>query len=238
MELYSFAWWEVFFGGVCTLAIFSFLICENRFYRFFEHFYIGIATGIGIIASIRYFFWPQVLQPLFGLDTTTFPDATIEAPYDHRWLLLLLPMAFGSLYYFILSPKRSWLAQLVIGFSLGVGGGLAFQATYNEMLPQLDDSFRPLVVFQKGVEGAFTLAWLDTINNIVFLLTLVCTMCYFFFTFRRPSGGVVDRASALGRWLMMGCFGAFFGATIMARMALLVERMQFLLNQWLPLITR
>ena len=30
----------------------------------------------------------------------------------------------------------------------------------------------------------------------------------------------------------MVCFGAFFGSTVMARMALLVERLQFLLIDW------
>jgi hypothetical protein len=32
--------------------------------------------------------------------------------------------------------------------------------------------------------------------------------------------------------MMMCCFGAFFGSTIMARMALLVERLEFLINEW------
>jgi hypothetical protein len=35
--------------------------------------------------------------------------------------------------------------------------------------------------------------------------------------------------------MLMGCFGAFFGSTIMARMALLVERLDFLIHDWFPL---
>ncbi len=31
---------------------------------------------------------------------------------------------------------------------------------------------------------------------------------------------------------MMVSFGAFFGSTVMARMALLVERLQFLIDDW------
>lgn len=68
-----------------------------------------------------------------------------------------------------------------------------------------------------------------------FLATLISVFSYFFFTFRRGASSGILRGSAIsGRWLMMGCFGAFFGATIMARMALLVERLDFLINTWGP----
>jgi hypothetical protein len=36
----------------------------------------------------------------------------------------------------------------------------------------------------------------------------------------------------------MVCFGAFFGSTIMARLALLIERLQFLVSSWYPEIIR
>jgi hypothetical protein len=39
-----------------------------------------------------------------------------------------------------------------------------------------------------------------------------------------------------GRWLMMVAFGAMFGSTVMARMSLLVARLQFLLDKWLGMI--
>jgi hypothetical protein len=137
-------------------------------------------------------------------------------------------MAFGLLYYAILSRKHNWLAQLVIGFMLGIGGGLAFKGTLNELLPQLTDSFRPLYV-----PGADLVT---NLSNVVFIFVLVSVMSYFFFTFKRRPGGAAEMSAATGRWMMMGCFGAFFGATIMARMALLVERLEFLIYEWLPSI--
>jgi len=223
----TFEWWEIFLGGISTLAIFSFLYKENPIYRFFEHFYIGIATAYGIVATIREFLWPKVFVPLLGLDRPIFPDGSYGEPYNANYLWFLLPMLFGSLYYFILSRRWSWLAQLVIGFSFGVSAGLTFKGLFVELLPQLFDSFRPLYVPDSG--------W-ETFTNAVFLLTLLSGMSYFFFTFRRGEGGFVSRSSIVGRWMLMGCFGAFFGSTIMARMALLVERLEFLINKWWPLI--
>jgi hypothetical protein len=109
-----------------------------------------------------------------------------------------------------------------------MGGGLAFKGLFNEMLPQVVDSFRPLYV-----SGSL----LESFNNILFITILLCTSCYFFFTFKQRSGGVIERSAVAGRLMLMGCFGAFFGATIMARMALLVERLQFLIEQWWPSIS-
>ena len=37
----------------------------------------------------------------------------------------------------------------------------------------------------------------------------------------------------MGRWLLMIAFGAIFGSTVMARMALLTYRVWFLLYDWL-----
>ena len=216
-------WWQIFLAGISTLAIYSFLIKENPFFRFFEHLYIGIATGILIIASIRTFIWPEVLKLMLGFDRVPFPDGSYPEEYNSLYLLLLIPMAFGSLYYFILSPKHNWLAQLVLGFQLGYTGGNAFKGVINEIVPQLSDSFRPLYV-----AGSVQ----SSINNVVFVITLLSVLSYFFFTFKQNKGGTLSRASYLGRWMMMGCFGAFFGTTIMARMALLVERLSFLINDW------
>jgi hypothetical protein len=39
-----------------------------------------------------------------------------------------------------------------------------------------------------------------------------------------------------GRWLLMIAFGAIFGSTIMTREALLIDRIYFLLHNWLQLV--
>jgi len=227
-ETFSLEWWQITIAGLSTLAIFSFLIRENPFYRIFEHLFMGIATAFGIIATFRYFLLPKVIDPLFGLDLVVFPDGTAPTTYDTTNLLFLIPMFVGSLYYFMLSQKLNWIARIVLGFQLGIGGGTAFRAVLNEMLPQIENSFRPLYI-PGDTQGS--------LSNLVFMTILVCSMSYFFFTFKTSERGPVARSAALGRYLMMCCFGAFFGSTIMARMALLVERLEFLINKFAPNIS-
>ncbi len=213
-------------AGISTIAIFSFLIKENPFYRFFEHIFIGIATGLGLIQGVRYFLWPQILNPMLGFDIDVFPDGTLSKDYEANQLLYIFPMLFGLLYYFIYSQRYAWLAKLVIGFSLGASAGLAFKGFFAEMLPQLASSFKPLVVMSNG-----EVVWLESLSNIVFIFTLLAVMYYFFFSIRSDTR-VEKGFSSSGRWLMMVCFGSFFGSTVMARLALLVERLQFLYIDW------
>lgn len=215
----------IFMGGICTLAIFSFLWKENPVYRFFEHIFIGIATGVGIVLGVKNFLWPQLLQPLLGLDIVTYPDGSTSKAYDLKNLWFLASIIFGLFYYTIYTPKLSWLARLSIGLALGAMAGLSFKGFFQEMLPQLQSSVVPLVVFNADGIDLFR-----TISNWVFVITLVSSMYYFFFTFKRTGSGTV--ISSTGRWLMMVCFGAFFGSTVMARMAVLVERLQFLIDDW------
>lgn len=72
----------------------------------------------------------------------------------------------------------------------------------------------------------------DYFDNWVSVITVVCVMSYFFFTFRRR-GPIVEGASNLGRWLLMIGFGAFFGNTVMTRMSFLLDRLMFLIDDWL-----
>lgn len=76
------------------------------------------------------------------------------------------------------------------------------------------------------------LAARDYFDNWVFVITVVSVMSYFFFSFRRQ-GPVPTAVSNLGRWLLMISFGAFFGNTVMTRLSFLLDRLMFLIDDWL-----
>lgn len=258
----SWEWWTTVVGGVFTLGIFSYLWRENRLYRFCEHLFIGIAAGWAPIYVLKNFLWPKIFAPIFVESAERFPDGSavvneVLASGTTWWVpyLYIPALAFGSLYYAIFFKRFSWLARLVIGFSLGASAGLTFKGWFVEMVPQITTSMRPLIVLQgKGEGGAVDTTQLagwwsridgiTSLNNTIFVMILMSVMAYFFFTFggRRNNGGVgADVRSgarlrgaltSFGRYSMMVCFGAFFGSTIMARMALLVERVQFLVGDF------
>lgn len=214
-------------AGVGTLAIFSFLWKENPVFRFFEHLFIGVAAGLLPILTIRNMLWPKVIGPMIGADVTYFPDGTVAVPYNEWNLLFIIPLFIGLFFYASFFKGLSWLTRLVIGISLGYTAGLSVKGFFAEIVPQITSSFKPLAVFSS--DGVFQ--FLESFNNIVFVTTLLLVMFYFFSTFREV-GNVSSRARVYGRYLMMICFGSFFGSTVMARMALLVERIQFLADDW------
>jgi hypothetical protein len=106
---------------------------------------------------------------------------------------------------------------------------LAFEGFFNEYVPLVVDSFKPMIVISP--HHGFLLV--PTLENWLFLVSLVCVMTYFFYTFESNNKGI-QVASNTGRWMMMITFGAFFGSTVMGRMALLIDRLQFLKDQWWP----
>jgi hypothetical protein len=217
-------------GGVATLAIFSFLIKENSFYRFFEHLFIGIAAGLAPIVTLRDFLWPQIIDPMLGNTITYYPDGTQSEPYQPLYLLYAVPMLFGLLYYFLYSKRHAWLAKVVIGFTLGASGAVAIRGFFAEVIPQLASSAKPLLVFSDG-----GVLWGQSVSNTLFVVILLLVLNYFFFTFGRE-GSLQNRSAQWGRPLLMVCFGAFFGSTVMARLALLVERVQFIVRDWIAAV--
>ena len=51
-----------------------------------------------------------------------------------------------------------------------------------------------------------------------------------------PRGRLLTGVSATGRWLMLGGLGAWFGFLLLSRLALLVDRITFLLGDWLGVL--
>lgn len=209
-------------GALCTLGLYSMLYKENRVYRLFEHIFLGLSTGYLVAQQ-----WVDVLQPKWWKPMWE----------EGRWYFIFI-VIFGSFYYFIFSRKGSWVARIVIGFFLGVASGQAFQVFANDTWPQIPSSFKPWIphpahtVMIDGKEKVIkALSNSDALNNGIFMLTVFCVMMYFFFSFEQKNP-IVKGSAKLGRWLMMFTFGAIFGATIMARLALLIDRMDFLLNEF------
>jgi hypothetical protein len=210
-------------GAFCTLGLYSVLYKENKIYRFFEHLFLGLATGYLIENT-----WTDVLLPKWW-------EPMLDGSKRWSWAYIFaLPL--GLCFYFIYSKKNSWIARMVIGFFLGVGAGQTFQGFVGDTWPQIVTSFRPVIAHDAIAKTAAhpaikALGWPDAINNLIFLIVLLCVMSYFFFSFEQKHP-VIKGSAKLGRWLMMFSFGAIFGSTIMARLALLIDRMDSLMNDF------
>lgn len=206
---------NVWIGVICTLAIYSLLYRENPVYRFFEHMYIGLAAGYslgpaGVDTLYRYWVTPVWIEGYWA------------------WSFLV---PFGLYLYFIYSERYGWVSRITIGALIGASAGLAFQDFASRYVVQLYSTLsRPLLPFFIK-EGADSPPPLQLAMNWIFIIILISVLIYFTFSYQQK--GVVKGVATVGRWFLMIGLGAIFGNTVMARMALLIGRVYYLLHDWL-----
>lgn len=204
----------IWIGALCTLAIFSFLLRENPFFRTAEHLFIGLAAGLGIFYGYQTIV-SNAWTPLFN------PD-----PGEARKWFLIVPLVLGVLLYTRFLKKGKWISRIPLGFLVGVGSALAIRGV-------IGASFMSQIVATMELPLWHTMAKFK-IDAILFILGVIGTLIYFFFS--REQKGPLKVGAGIGKWVMMLAFGAAFGNTVMARMSLLVGRIYFLLGEWLHIL--
>jgi hypothetical protein len=134
---------------------------------------------------------------------------------DHDWLLVF-PALLGAFLFARYVPRFSSLARLSLAFVIGSTAGITVtQQLHGLILPQV----------------ARTLLPLTSINNVLLIVGVLSTLIYFYFS--KPHTGPLGWVASGGIGFIMVAFGAHFGYTVMARVSLLIGRMQFLLGDWL-----
>ena len=196
-----------------TLALYSFLYKDNPLFKFSEHLYVGVAAAY--TASQVWFLTlrADVVVPVFNLDG--------NADRGNDWVLLI-PSLLGIFMLMRFSRQYGWVSRISFAFVVGLGAGLAIPRQISSfILAQIEPSLRPL-----------SLSW-DGLDLLIILLGVVTVLIYFFYSVEHT--GAVGVASNVGIWFLMISFGASFGYTIMARLSLLIGRVQFLMGDWLNL---
>ncbi len=221
----------IIIAAALTLIMYSFLYRDNPLFKVAENLFVGVALGYGAIITWRESLLPEVVDPFFRAPTWAAFWSTV--------VTRSVPAVLGVLLVTRLSRRISWLSRYSYGLLVGWGAGFfIFAVTDSNILNQL---YAALVPLQKGLahqEQLFSGAWflhvvLPLAGAAVVLIGTVSVLFYFFFSVEHKHGGQV--VSHVGIWFLMVSFGATFGYTVMGRLALLVDRFQFLLFRWLAL---
>ena len=240
MRNYDF--WLVAAGVLATVGLYSVLYKENRFYRFFEHVFLGLAAGWAIVAV-----WTTVLKETWWDRMVGATAETAGQPNQPGFWLYALLLPIGLLGYFVFHKKHNWISRIPIGIILGLWSGQQPQVWWNRFGPQLNDSMKPIVPTtfspitvppttgmtpEQAAEVTGTVYLSQAVGNLVFVLTLVTVLSYFLFSFD-VKNKTLQSMSLMGRWLLMVGFGAIFGSTVMMRFTLLIDRMYFIFIEFL-----
>ena len=194
-------------AALLTLCVFSFLYKDNPFYRFAEHLFVGAAAGYLLAVQYQNVLLPNVWMPL-------------ARQHD---LVVLIPLALGIMMLARVWEKGAGIARWSIAFYVGIYSGVAIPGYMQaQIFAQLADAAKPFPGGWAGVSAALVFVGLLTV------------LAYFFFSApHRGAHGVVAR---VGVYFLMVAFGASFGYTVMARVSLLISRVQFLLRDWLHIL--
>jgi hypothetical protein len=228
----------VWIAAVLTLCIYSFLYKDNPFYKFAEHLLVGVSAGYLFVIYFWNNVWPNLFLPLrdaFGILVTE-GRAT-------GGLAALVPGILGLLILTRLIPKISWVSRWAIGFYFGAFQGLVITGYMQAfILAQIYGTFMKAnnPVFSLALIGNFfgTPGWgpfILAISGPLMIVGVLCTLTYFFFSMEHK--GFVGGVAKIGIVFLMIGFGASFGYTVMARVSLLIGRLQFLLSDWLGIIS-
>jgi hypothetical protein len=217
-------------AALLTLCILSFLYKDNPFYKFAEYLFVGVSAGFWIAYNFHNLLVPNLIVPLFGADGA-FPKLIREGQLDFR-LLTIIAGLLGLTMLFRFFPKVAWVSRYGIAFSVGLGAGLMFIVYLQaNCIYQIWGTINlsPIVVTETATGWHFD--WGASVANTLLIVGVVSALVYFYFS--KEHKGLLGGTAKLGIWFLMISFGAAFGYTVMARISLLIGRMEFLIDDWI-----
>lgn len=219
---------------VLTLMVFSYIFGDNPLFKLAEHIFIGVSVGYAFLVVLY-----QVLLPtFFDGDTSTFGLLSKVPPALLCFLLIFKVLPTQN-------STSSALGSIALAFLIGIGAALAISgALLGTLYPQA-----AAVANLELNPSAATFAALPPeqvyntiLSNVVVIIGTVGTLFYFTFT-HKPQGhfsglraGWVNFWAGMGRWVILITLGALFANTVSSRVALLVSRLQFLVDGFQTLL--
>lgn len=197
----------IWLAAFFTLAVYSFLYGDNPVYRFSEYAFVGLGA-----AHMAVMGWDSMYSRAW---------TPMVTKGEWWWLgaivggVMLLTRWFRS---------ARWISRIPLGFMTGVAAGLSARRA-------VDAEFWKQIISTVSMK-------LNTWDNVIYVAIVVCTLTYFLFVFNEGTrfGKGIKGVGLVGQYTMMIAFGASLGATIMARLSLVIARLDFLFKTWLHVL--
>jgi len=196
-------------AALATIGVWSYLVGARRIFALLQYLLAGLATGYLVVLAIRDVLVPRLVAPLTA------------DPGDHLWLIPaagLVVLLLGAAWL----PRRATTpttAVLVGGLAAFALGG----AVVGTILPQMAAAL-------PGAAGSSA----DRLGEVVALAITVLVLVGFLHG--APRGRLTTRAVTVGHWLLIAGIGGWLGFLVVSRLSLVVDRIAFLLGDWLAVL--
>lgn len=198
----------VILSGMLILAVYSYLVRDNKAYSYVEHVYVGFVAAQALVLA-----WQNIR------------DGAVRPLQKGQWTVLI-PVALGVLMYARFFKRASYLARLPVAFMMGVAAGVTITgAIVAQFVAQVRATMLPLT----SVNNVITV--IGTASTLAFFLFIPLGKR----VGNGRTGGAYSPMtvmSTIGRATMMAAFGSSYGFIVMSRLSYLVARLQFLLGTW------
>lgn len=196
-------------AALVTIVVLGALLGERRLFGWSQHLLAGLATGFLALVALGEVLAPRLLEPL----------ASDPAGRPELWAGVALAATAAA---------APWLPRqvAVVPASIAIGALAAFAlggAVIGTLLPQLDAA-----VVRPGGSATATVG--GALAAVVTALVLIG------FLHGVPRGRVLAGAAGAGRWLLIIGLGGWLGFLLLSRLVLLVDRIGFLLGDWLGVV--
>ncbi len=210
----------IWVGAILTLLVFSYLLGDTPLFRIAQALFVGVAVGYAVNVALYLVLLPRLIYPL------------LDDP--QRYGVLFVPLGMGLMLLAKLRAKWAPFGNIPIAFLFGVGAALAIGGALSGALaPQ----FAATVVSLAPAQNAGA-----AIGNLLLVFGTAGALL----SFRFMAGGqkpltravdVIGRGwSYFGRWFILIAFGAIFADTAVARVSVLIDRIYYLLHDWLQVV--
>jgi hypothetical protein len=196
-------------AALATLVVLGGLLGERRLFAWSQHLLAGLATGYLGLLAISEVIVPRLVEPL-AADPAGRPE---------------LVLGLGLVAVTAVTP---WIPRVAgaVPLSIAIGALAAFAlggAVVGTLLPQLAAAVaRP----ESGVPATAASAGAALVTGLVLIGFLHGT----------PHGRVLGTAASIGRWLLLAGIGGWLGYLLLSRLILLIDRLAFLLGEWLGVL--
>ena len=238
---------KILVGVIATVGLYSVLYKENKFYRFVEHIFLGLASGFTIIS-----YWKETVRNDFYDQFAGVPGAaanglTPATPGTPGFWLYGALVPVGIMGYMAYTKRHAWMSRIPIMIILGLWAGQQIKAFQTQQMPQLLATMQPIfptahdsfvVPAKEGLtpdklqELGQLVYPTQALNNLILLITFCSVLSYFFFSFELKSKFMLA-TNKLGRYILMVGLGAIFGSTVLMRFTLVIDRMFFIFIEFL-----
>lgn len=124
-------------------------------------------------------------------------DAAWNPMFKEGKFLMIIPVILGVLLYARFIKGYGWLAHWGVAVMVGIGTGVLLRGLpSSQIIQQIRATMLPL----------------NSLDNVIIIFGTLGGITYFLFTIK--GNAAVNGISTFGRWAMMVCFGAAFGAAV------------------------